>query len=295
METLLLVIIGILLLMIFALLAKVYFLHKSTQEIADAFRDRLAADTNTLIDTSTRDPYMRKLATEINIQLRLLRKERHRYSKGDLELKEAVTNISHDLRTPLTAICGYLHLLRQEEQSEAVTCYLSVIQNRVDMLVELMEELFRYSMVTATQALQPERMDVVRVLEESLISFYAEFEEKGIVPQIDLPGEPVYCDADAGAVRRVFSNILGNVLKYSAGDLSVKMDMDGTVTFANDAPNLNAVTVGRLFDRFYTVEANQKATGLGLSIAKTLIERMGGSISADYIEGRLRIKVNLTA
>lgn len=295
METLLLVIIGILLLMIFALLAKVYFLHKSTQEIADAFRDRLAADTNTLIDTSTRDPYMRKLATEINIQLRLLRKERHRYSKGDLELKEAVTNISHDLRTPLTAICGYLHLLRQEEQSEAVTCYLSVIQNRVDMLVELTEELFRYSMVTATQALQPERMDVVRVLEESLISFYAEFEEKGIVPQIDLPGEPVYCDADAGAVRRVFSNILGNVLKYSAGDLSVKMDMDGTVTFANDAPNLNAVTVGRLFDRFYTVEANQKATGLGLSIAKTLIERMGGSISADYIEGRLRIKVNLTA
>ena len=104
MEHLLLIIIGILLLIIFVLVAKVYFLRKSAQEIAEAFRDRLTVDTNTLIDISTRDPYMRKLAADINVQLRLLRKERHRYQQGDLELKEAVTNISHDLRTPLTAI-----------------------------------------------------------------------------------------------------------------------------------------------------------------------------------------------
>ena len=96
MEHLLLIIIGILLLVIFVLAAKVWFLRKSAQEIRDAFRNRLAADTNTLIDISTRDPYMRKLAVDINVQLRLLRKERHRYQQGDLELKEAVTNISHD-------------------------------------------------------------------------------------------------------------------------------------------------------------------------------------------------------
>ena len=100
MEHLLLTIIGILLLIIFALLAKVYFLRKSAQEIAEAFRDRLVADTNTLIDISTRDPYMRKLAAEINVQLRLLRQQRHKYLSGDRELKDAVTNISHDLRTP---------------------------------------------------------------------------------------------------------------------------------------------------------------------------------------------------
>ena len=117
MEHLLLIIIGILLLIIFVLLAKVWFLRKSAQEISEAFRDRLTADTNTLIDISTRDPYMRKLAADINTQLRLLRKERHRYQQGDLELKEAVTNISHDLRTPLTAINGYLDLLEREEKS----------------------------------------------------------------------------------------------------------------------------------------------------------------------------------
>ena len=145
MEHLLLLIIGILLLIIFALLAKVYFLHKSAQEIQDAFRDRLTADTNTLIDLSTRDPYMRKLAADINVQLRLLRREHHRYQQGDLELKEAVTNISHDLRTPLTAINGYLDLLDREEKSENVQRYLSQIKNRTEALKQLTKELFRYS------------------------------------------------------------------------------------------------------------------------------------------------------
>jgi len=202
MEHLLLIIIGILLLIVFVLLAKVWFLRKSAQEISEAFRDRLAADTNTLIDISTRDPYMRKLAADINTQLRLLRKERHRYQQGDLELKEAVTNISHDLRTPLTAINGYLDLLEREEKSETVQRYLSQIQNRTAVLKNLTEELFRYSVVTSSQDLKPERMDVVRALEESLLSFYAVMQEKGIQPEIELPEEPVYRELDAGAVNR---------------------------------------------------------------------------------------------
>ena len=244
-----------------------------------------------LIDISTRDFYMRKLAVDINVQLRLLRKERHRYQQGDLELKEAVTNISHDLRTPLTAINGYLDLLEREEKSENVQCYLSQIKNRTEVLKNLTEELFRYSVVTSSQDLKPERIDVVRVLEESLLSFYAVMQEKGIRPEIELPEESVFRELDAGAVNRIFSNIISNALKYSDGDLSVVMDKNGCVTFSNTAHNLNAVTVGRLFDRFYTVEASRNSTGLGLSIAKVLIERMGGSIEASYNEGKLNITI----
>ena len=188
MDNLLLIIIEILILIIFVLLAKVCFLRKSAHEIADAFRDRLTTDTNTLVNISTRDPYMRKLAAEINVQLRLLRKERHRYQQGDLELKEAVTNISHDLRTPLTAINGYLDLLEREEKSENVQRYLSQIQNRTEVLKNLTEELFRYSVVTSSLELKLERMDIVRALEESLLSFYAAMQEKGIQPEIELPG-----------------------------------------------------------------------------------------------------------
>ena len=293
MEHLLFIIIGILLLIIFVLAAKVYFLHKSAREIAEAFRDRLAADTNTLIDISTRDRYMRKLAADINVQLRLLRKERHRYQQGDLELKEAVTNISHDLRTPLTAINGYLDLLEREEKSENVQRYLSQIRNRTEALKTLTEELFRYSVVTSSQDLKPEHMDVVRALEESLLSFYAVMQEKGIQPEIKLPEEPVFRELVAGAVNRIFSNIISNALKYSDGDLSVVMDKNGCVTFSNTAHNLNAVAVGRLFDRFYTVEASRNSTGLGLSIAKLLVERMDGSIEASYKNKKLTIHVRL--
>ena len=279
MEHLLLVIIGILLLIIFVLLAKVYFLRKSAQEIAEAFRDRLTADTNTLIDISTRDPYMRKLAADINVQLRLLRKERHRYQQGDLELKEAVTNISHDLRTPLTAINGYLDLLEREEKSENVHRYLSQIQNRTEVLKNMTEELFRYSVVTSSQKLKPEHMDIVRALEESLLSFYAVMQEKGIQPEIELPEEPIFRELDAGAVNRIFSNIISNALKYSDGDLSVVMDKNGRIIFSNTAHNLNAVTVGRLFDRFYTVEASRNSTGLGLSIVKHAVQYHHGKLS----------------
>lgn len=293
MEHLLLIIIGILFLIIFVLLAKVYFLRKSAQEITEAFRDRLTADTNTLIDISTRDPYMRKLAAEINVQLRLLRKERHRYQQGDLELKEAVTNISHDLRTPLTAICGYLDLLEREEKSEAVERYLAQISNRTVALKNLTEELFRYSVVTSSQELKPERLDVVRALEESLLSFYAVMQEKGIHPEIELPEEPVYRELDVGAVSRIFSNIISNAMKYSDGDFTVTMTDSGSITFTNTAKDLNPVTVGRLFDRFYTVDAGRNSTGLGLSIAKLLTERMGGSIVAEYQESKVIIVIRL--
>lgn len=116
-------------------------------------------------------------------------------------------------------------------------------------------------------------------------------QEKGIQPEIELPEEPVFRELDAGAVNRIFSNIISNALKYSDGDPSVVMDKNGCVTFSNTAHNLNYVTVGRLFDRFYTVEASRNSTGLGLSIAKLLIERMGGSIGAIYNNDKLQIKI----
>uniref|UniRef100_UPI0040559E40 sensor histidine kinase n=1 Tax=Agathobacter sp. TaxID=2021311 RepID=UPI0040559E40 len=293
MEYLLLSIIGILLLIIFVLLAKVCFLHKSIQEITQGFQDRLTVDTNTLIDISTQDPYLRKLAADINVQLRLLRRERHRYQQGDQELKEAVTNISHDLRTPLTAISGYLDLLEREKKSEAVQRYLSQIRNRTEVLKNLTEELFRYSVVTSSQDLKPEPMDLIRILEESLLSFYAVMQEKGITPEIKLSAEPVWRELDAGAVNRIFSNIISNALKYSDGDLSVVMEEGGRIIFSNTARSLNAVTVGRLFDRFYTVEASRNSSGVGLSIAKILTERMGGRIWAEYEKDRLSIIITL--
>ncbi|MBP3654803.1 MAG: sensor histidine kinase, partial [Oscillospiraceae bacterium] len=122
--------IGILALVILVLLVKIRLLQNSADEIAEALSDCLAADTNTLISISTGDGHIRRLAAAINRELRVLRSRRHQYMSGDRELKEAVTNISHDLRTPLTAISGYLELLEQEEVSDDVQRYLALIGNR---------------------------------------------------------------------------------------------------------------------------------------------------------------------
>ena len=291
MEHLLLIIIGILLLIIFVLLAKVYFLRKSTQELAQAFCDRLAADTNTLIDISTRDPYMRKLAADINTQLRLLRKQRHKYLTGDRELKEAVTNISHDLRTPLTAICGYLDLLDKEDKSENTSRYLSLIGNRVEAMKQLTEELFRYSVILSTGDLVLEPVCVNGVLEESIAAFYGALTSRDIQPEIHITENRIERQLNREALGRVFSNILNNALKYSDGDLAITLRDDGDIIFSNTASGLNEVQVGKLFDRFFTVEAARNSNGLGLSIAKTLVEQMDGSIFAELDNKKLSIRI----
>ena len=291
MDYLLYVIIAILCIVIFALLVKIHLLRKSINEITDAFQEKLATETNTLIDVSSRDPYVLKLASDINVQLRLLRKERQQFQQGDIELKEAITNLSHDLRTPLTAINGYLDLLDREDKSDEVNRYISLIRDRSEALKSLTEELFRYSIVTSVQNISLERIDLVRALEESLVSFYGVFRERNIEPEIRLPEEPVWKTLDKEAISRVFSNIISNAIKYSEADFSVSMTEDGVITFSNIAGKMDAVSVGRLFDRFYTVETGGNSTGLGLSIAKILVNRMDGSISAEYQNGILYIRV----
>ena len=118
---------GLLMIVILGLAIKIHLMQRSAEEIAVGFAEKLKIDTNTLIDISSRDRYMMALASQINQELRQLNRQRTRYQQGDLELKAAVANISHDLRTPLTAICGYLDLLEQEEKSTAVANYLNII------------------------------------------------------------------------------------------------------------------------------------------------------------------------
>ena len=291
MEFWLWVTIGIMALIILILGINNYMLRKSAKEIKTAFAEKLITDTNTLIDISCGDRCMRDLADSLNQQLENLQKERHRFHQGDLELKNAITSISHDLRTPLTAICAYLDLLNREEINEKVRRYLAQIQNRANVLKNLTEELFHYSVVTTSRELKPERVNVVHILQESLLSFYGVMQEKGIQPQIDLPEIPVWRELDVSALNRIFSNIISNAVKYTDGDFSVCMKEDGSIIFSNRAESLNIVSVGRLFDRFYTVEARRNSTGLGLSIAKNLTERMGGLIDANYTNGKLFVTV----
>jgi hypothetical protein len=291
METWLWAVICGLLLIIIALCIKIYLLQKAATEIEEAFADRLITDTNTLIAISSRDKHMRKLANAVNIQLRKLREERHRFVQGDMELKNAVTNISHDLRTPLTAICGYLELLEKEEKSETVERYIKIIADRTEVLKQLTEELFRYSVIITTDSHQKEQVVLNIVLEESIAAFYAALKETGITPDIHMPERKVSRYLDRSALSRVFSNLLNNAIKYSDGDLDITLSETGEITFRNKASVLNEVQVEKLFDRFYTVDTARRSTGLGLAIARTLMEQMNGTIYATYENGNLSIHI----
>lgn len=274
---------------VLALLIKIRSMQKGADELAAAVSGWLQANTNTLPCLSCGDRHMRKLAAAINRQLALLRREHLRYEQGDREMKEAIANISHDLRTPLTAVCGYLSLLEKEEKSETVSRYLSLMQNRTEALRQLMEELFQYSVLNSVQSGQQARVVLNHALEESLASFYSLFQTAGITPQIALPAQPVERFLERDGLMRVFSNIISNAVKYSDGDFVVSMDLDGKITFSNSARGMTPVMAGRLFDRFYTVQSGENATGLGFSIAKLLTQRMGGQIFAACQNERLHI------
>lgn len=280
---------GVLLLI---LAGKAYTLRKSARQLREGMAQQLERETNTLLSVSSGDREMRALADALNGQLAQLRAERQRYQHGDLELKEAITNISHDLRTPLTAIVGYLALLEGEEKSETVERYLSQISNRTQVLHQLSEELFAYALLTAPQPLHPQRVDLRGLVEEALLSYCGAMEQRGMEPTIQLPEGRVERNLDPTAAGRVLSNIISNALKYSAGDFAVTMTPDGVITFANSAPDLNPVLVQRLFDRFFTVETARHSTGLGLSIAKLLTQQMEGTLEAKYQEGQLVITLS---
>ena len=277
---------------IIILAIKIRMMQKSMDEICLCLSEHLSSDTNQLITVSSSDKHVRLLASEIAKQLAELRRQRRQYINGDRELKEAVTNISHDLRTPLTAICGYLELLEAEEMTDNTRRYVEQISNRTEALKALTEELFRYSVISSVSDLSYEKVNVGRVLEETLISFYGAFEQKNITPNISLPDGVIIRFLDKSALSRIFGNIISNAVKYSDGDFSVTMTDAGEITFSNTASELSSVDVGKLFDRFYTVDSARKSTGLGLSIAKLLTERMGGCIAADYKGNTLSITLS---
>lgn len=269
---------------------KILLIYKSIKEIRRGFSEKLEDDTNTLISISSTDKAICALANDINIQLRKLRKQQLRFQLGDTEIKNAVTNISHDLRTPLASICGNLDLLEQEELSEAASRYTEVIRNRSEVLTQLTEELFRYSVImTAESDGIKEPVIINNVLEECIAASYTALTERNIFPDIQMPQEKIIRNLDRSALARVFSNLLNNAVKYSDGDLKITLYRTGEIIFSNTASGLTEVQVGKLFDRFYTVETARKSTGLGLAITRTLVEQMKGTIYANYKNSILSI------
>ena len=156
--------------------------------------------------------------------------------------------------------------------------------------------MFQYTVAASdTEELALSKVCLNGVLEKSISSYYVVLTQHNIIPQITIPDQKVERMVNENALSRVIGNIISNAVKYSDGDLKISLQTDGTLTFSNHAAGLTEVQVGRLFDRFYTVSNARKSTGLGLSIAKTLIEKMGGTITAAYADSVLTICMKFDA
>lgn len=299
MEKKLIITIVILLCILLVMSVKICLMRQAAREMREGIGRIPKTETNVLLTVPCRDGEMRRLAAALNEELRGLRRQRCRYEQGDLQLKETVANVSHDIRTPLTAVCGYLDLARQQlerpagqEDLEAVKRYLYMMENRTEALKQLTEELFRYAAAVPGAQMQEivsEEIVLNRELEESIAVYYAALKNNNITPVINMPEQQIKCRLNKGMLSRIFGNIIGNAMKYSDGDLMIRLYETGEMLFANHASGLDEVQAGKLFDRFYTVHSARKSTGLGLSIARQLTERMGGNIDAHYRDGVLSI------
>ncbi len=288
------IILVILLLSIVYLVIKLVNIKNSIKEMTKVLNKKLNIDTNNLITTSTTDRLVNNLANELNKNLKELRKQELKYKNGNQELQTSITNISHDLRTPLTAIRCFLDLIDKTNLTDKQRNYLKIIDGKAKDLTELTEQLFDFSKSLDNQKeIKKEKIIINNILEETLVSFYAMFKEYNITPEIKICKEKVIRLVNGNMLKRIFENIISNAIKYSEQDFNVRMYNNGTIEFSNKTGKLDKVSVEKIFDRYYTVKNAKKANGIGLSIAKQLVELIGGKIEAIYKNNYLIIKVIL--
>lgn len=249
------------------------------------------------IDIQYYDADFEKLASEINNQIDLTlgayAEKRHKEN----ELKQAIANISHDIRTPMTSILGYIQLLESDELSSAKRAeYTATVKSGALRLKVLLEDFFELSLIeSGDYPLRMEKVKLNYLLLEVLAGFYEQFHQHNMEPALHIPEKEITVVADSSAVKRVIENLLLNAMKHSSGSVSIRLeksDFSVQLVISNAASGLSENDILFLFDRFYKADKTRfaKGTGLGLSIAKSLMLQMNGNLSAQLKENQLFIK-----
>ncbi len=265
---------------------------KAAEELASIEQN---PEDNRILLLSFPDKELENLLKTLNRYILLTRKERIFYQNREKALRAQIENISHDLRTPLTAIIGYLELLDTDKLSAEDAAAVERVSKKAKSLQGLIGNFYDLSRLEMNDYhLDMEKLEIVHFAKEISLLFYQEFEKKKISVQFDAPEEPLYLLADTGALERIFNNMLQNALRYAESSLyigiSAKKD-NISIVFENDTSALKPEDAARLFERFYVQEKSRtsQSTGLGLTISKLLTEAMGGSVEAEVAKGKLRV------
>ncbi len=254
-------------------------------------------DTNMKLLSDTNFHELNMLEKEINEVIEKNRQISIAAKRSENNLKETIVNISHDIRTPLTSLDGFFQLLKHADSEEERTQCVDVIQNRINNLKYMLEELFTYTKLqNEDYKLQTEPVDIVRCVSSALVSFYNEFQEKGIEVHADFTDEEVVVDCNAEAVQRIVQNVLKNVLDHGSKmvEMTLKQENERVVfSCSNKVDNPDSIDVSQVFTRFYKSDParTHSSTGLGLAIAKGLAERMNGGMTAEIDGEWFKVRV----
>ena len=291
-------IIIVLLLVIAIQTARRHTLERGLLQAAQRMKAQLSNETTVRLALPCPSRGAEQLLAGLNDLLELRQQERADYRRKEQQLRRQIANVSHDLRTPLTSILGYLQLLEQEDLSpEKREEYFQIVEGRARTLQSFIASFYDLSRIEGGELpLERELVDLGRTLSDQLAAAYEQIEEAGLDMEVDVADglPPVW--ADSGAVTRVFSNLLTNALRHGTGALSVKLYREGgciVSAFSNQAEGITAEDVDHVFERFYTADKMRtgQSTGLGLAIVKALAERMGHTAAARWEDGWFTVLV----
>lgn len=238
-----------------------------------------------------------RLTDILNDMLFQRRKERNEWLKKEKSISDAYTSLSHDIRTPLTSLDGYFQLLEESSNRQEQENYIRVIQERIGSLKEMLEELFTYTKLrNASYRMELGECMVNRIVKDAVFSYYEDWKQKGIEPEIQITEKPLYMEGNVQAFRRIIQNIIKNGLEHGEKRIRIVLACrDGRICLqiANPVQNPQEIDVDRVFEQFYKADArrSKSSSGLGLPIAKELVLQMGGNIDAKLEGGDFTVKM----
>lgn len=260
----------------------------------------LSTETNQLICTQLSQKEFCALAKHINEALASHKEAVQKQKKSDLLFRETITAISHDLRTPLTSAGGYIQMMNRQDLSfEKRREYGMIVEERMEAVRTLLDQLFEYARLSNNELkLCKDTVSINDVLRDTVSLYYDDFCSRGVEPVLEIPDQAWLAAADKDALTRVFSNVIYNAFIHGNAPYSIASRTNGrlaVITFANAAFGITAADLDSLFERFYTTDLSRqkKTTGLGLSIAKTLLEKQGGRIHAELDHGLFSIIIEI--
>ncbi len=274
----------ILVIVIFILGILLWHYQRQVKNICRQLTFLCEQESNMPISTEINTGSIGKLKDCLNELLGMYRQQRKEYQDKENAIAQTYTNLSHDIRTPLTSLDGYFQLLQDCSNEEDKQRYIGIIKERISSLNDMLEELFTYTKLkNDTYTLALSRCHLNSILAKTVLSYYQDWTAKKIFPSLEITDTPLYIEANPQALLRVIQNILKNVLEHGQEEISILLrESSGAAALqvSNRVDNPGEINADRIFERFYKAdEARGKtSTGLGLSIAYELVKKMNGEI-----------------